>query len=78
MADVMALAKDQPEQAEAIDGRLRSLHQHLFSEPNPIPVKWSLYRMGMIEDAIRLPLLSLSKTHQHALEDALIENNLIH
>ena len=42
--------------AQAIDQRLQPLHQRLFIEPNPIPVKWALQRMGHIPPGIRLPL----------------------
>ncbi len=35
------------------------LHLKLFVEPNPIPVKWALAKMGRIEGGIRLPLMPL-------------------
>lgn len=53
-------------EAGKINARLFSLHQQLFVEANPIPVKWVLQQMGMIGSGIRLPLVSLS-THYHAL-----------
>jgi dihydrodipicolinate synthase (EC 4.2.1.52) len=52
--------------AEALDRRLRPLHEALFVEPNPIPVKWALTQMLDQPDGIRLPLVPLS-THHHAL-----------
>ena len=45
--------------ARAIDATLAGLHSELFCEPNPIPVKWALERMGLIGPGIRLPLVSL-------------------
>jgi 4-hydroxy-tetrahydrodipicolinate synthase len=36
----------------------------LFTESNPIPVKWALGRLGMIGPGIRLPLVGLSETAQ--------------
>ena len=36
----------------------------LFIESNPIPAKWMLYRMGLIQNAIRLPLTELDETYQ--------------
>jgi 4-hydroxy-tetrahydrodipicolinate synthase len=33
------------------------LHDTLFIEPNPVPVKWVLQQMGRIEGGIRLPLV---------------------
>lgn len=57
--------------AREINFRLLKLHQRLFVEANPIPVKWSLARLGMIEPALRLPLTPLSSAHHAALEDAM-------
>ena len=47
-----------------LDGRLAGLHTALFGEPNPIPVKWALGRLGLIGPGIRLPLTTLSETEQ--------------
>jgi 4-hydroxy-tetrahydrodipicolinate synthase len=53
-----ALAGD-AETAAAIDADLAGLHRALFVEPNPIPVKWALAEMGLIDEGIRLPLVPL-------------------
>jgi 4-hydroxy-tetrahydrodipicolinate synthase len=50
--------------ARAIDASLRALHKDLFIESNPIPVKWAVARMGLIGNAIRLPLVELSSVHE--------------
>jgi 4-hydroxy-tetrahydrodipicolinate synthase len=52
------------DQARAIDRSLQPLHKDLFVEANPIPVKWAMARMGLIGNAIRLPLVELSAVHQ--------------
>ena len=52
--------------ANVINTPLMGLHTHLFVEANPIPVKWALAHMGLMEDGIRLPLTRLSPEH-HAL-----------
>jgi 4-hydroxy-tetrahydrodipicolinate synthase len=57
--------------ATEIDAHLASLHQNLFVEANPIPVKWALERMGMIRGRLRLPLTPLSQRHHAAVEAAL-------
>ena len=44
------------EGAAEIDARLAPLHNALFVESNPIPVKWALAEMGKIAPGIRLPL----------------------
>lgn len=56
---MLALA-GQAEAARAADRQLVGLHQALFVEGNPIPVKWALARMGRISSGIRLPLTELS------------------
>ncbi len=53
--------------ARAIDATLQPLHKDLFVEANPIPVKWAVARMGLIGNAIRLPLVELSAAHQDAV-----------
>lgn len=56
-------------QARQINARLFGLHRHLFIEANPIPVKWAVSRMGLMEGGIRLPLTPLSEPHQdHVLQ----------
>src|SRR5471032_703365 len=49
--------------ARAIDASLQPLHKDLFVEANPIPVKWVVARMGIIGNAIRLPLVELATVH---------------
>jgi len=46
--------------AREINARLLGLHKHLFCEANPIPVKWACASMGLIQNALRLPLTQLS------------------
>ena len=57
--------------AEEIDSHLLGLHNALFLEANPIPVKWALHRMGLIEGGLRLPMTCLSEQHQAAVEAAM-------
>ena len=40
---------------------LLPLHRHLFVEPNPIPVKWAMARMGLCGGALRLPLTEFAE-----------------
>lgn len=63
--------------ATAINDRLMVLHQDLFVEANPIPVKWALYRMGMIESGIRLPLTMLSEQGQARVSQALVQAGIL-
>ena len=57
--------------AHAIDAPLRGLHRDLFIESNPIPVKWALWEMGLIQEAIRLPLTWLSPECHEKVREAL-------
>jgi 4-hydroxy-tetrahydrodipicolinate synthase len=54
-----------------INGQLFALHQKLFIEANPIPVKWVLQQMGKIGAGIRLPLVPLSPQHHEVLRNAM-------
>lgn len=57
--------------AEVINNRLMPLHKDLFVEANPIPVKWALYEMGMIQEGIRLPLTPLSVRFHETVREAM-------
>ena len=59
------------EAAAEIDARLSELNDLLFIEANPIPVKWVMAQLGMIEEGIRLPLTPLSEPCRGDLERAL-------
>lgn len=65
-------------QTLAIDATLQGLHRDLFIESNPIPSKWALWRLGLMQtDAARLPLTSLEPIHHLAIEQALKQANLL-
>jgi 4-hydroxy-tetrahydrodipicolinate synthase len=53
--------------ARTIDASLQPLHKDLFVEANPIPVKWAVARMGIIGNAIRLPLVELASAHHETV-----------
>jgi 4-hydroxy-tetrahydrodipicolinate synthase len=57
--------------------QLMPLHELMFIETNPIPAKWAMQRMRLIEGGIRLPLTPLSKTHHEAVEQQLKSLELI-
>ena len=67
---VAALAGDRAG-TEAINAQLAGLHQALFLESNPIPVKWAVHQLGLIPPGIRLPLLPLSEPFQPAVRAAM-------
>ena len=59
------------------NNKLLGLHRTLFVEPNPIPVKWALSQMGLIENELRLPMVPLSSRHHEAVRNALGEAGCI-
>ena len=63
--------------AEIINNKLDALHDKIFVESNPIPVKWALHRMGLIKKGIRLPLTWMDKKFEESLETSLIEAGII-
>ncbi len=58
---VTAAIRGDKRQAQILDQKLTALHNDLFVESNPIPVKWAVAEMGLIEVGIRLPLTWLSE-----------------
>jgi len=67
-----ALAGD-AEKAREYDAPLRAIHRDIFIESNPIPVKWAVAQMGLMGEAIRLPLTPLSESCQPIVRKALLE-----
>lgn len=72
MADMCeaALAGDR-EKALELNQPLTGLHNDLFVEANPIPVKWALTEMGKMPAGIRLPLTTLSEQYHETLRNAM-------
>lgn len=63
--------------ARAINDRLMPLHKNLFMESNPIPVKWALQEMGLLQEGIRLPLTWLSPRCHEPLRQALRQSGVL-
>ena len=59
--------------ARELNLRLIGLHQKLFVESNPAPVKWAMAQMGLIEAGLRLPLVPLSERFHETVREALAE-----
>ena len=57
--------------AAAIDARLAPLHDAMFVEANPIPVKWAVSQLGLMSNALRLPMTPLSTEHHAQVRGAL-------
>ncbi len=65
------------ETAEKLDEPLAGLHEFLFLEANPIPVKWAVAEMGLMGHGIRLPLTKLSEQHHETLRQAMRQAGVI-
>jgi 4-hydroxy-tetrahydrodipicolinate synthase len=63
--------------AAAVDAALAGLHSALFVEPNPIPVKWALAELGLVEHGIRLPLVPLDPAHHETVRAAMRAASLL-
>ena len=62
--------------AREINMRLLGLHQKLFVEANPIPVKWALQQMGLLSAGLRLPMTPLSENFYEVVRQAMHEAGL--
>jgi 4-hydroxy-tetrahydrodipicolinate synthase len=71
-----AMAGDK-QQAEQLDGKLAALHSALFVQSNPIPVKWAVSEMGLMEKGIRLPLTILEASYQSTVKAAMQQAGVI-
>lgn len=63
--------------ARRINAPLEELHQAMFLESNPIPVKWALAQMGLIKSGIRLPLTVLADTYYEPLRKAMKQAEIL-
>ncbi len=59
------------DEARALNQKLLPVHEKLFVEANPIPVKWALSEMNLMDTGIRLPLTPLSAPFHQVVRDAL-------
>jgi len=64
-------AEGKESEAKKINSKIDILHDNLFIESNPIPVKWALNRMGLIKKGIRLPLTWMDEIYEDKLEKSL-------
>ncbi|MGX4675575.1 4-hydroxy-tetrahydrodipicolinate synthase [SAR92 clade bacterium H246] len=57
--------------AAALDAKLGPVHDAMFVEANPIPVKWAVSELGLMSDALRLPMTPLAPEHRDTVRNAL-------
>jgi 4-hydroxy-tetrahydrodipicolinate synthase len=73
----IAAVEGNAKRAAELHMKLLPLHKLLFIEPNPIPVKWALARLGRCGGTLRLPLTPLGAANEAHVERALRESGLL-
>ena len=63
--------------ARAVNNKLLRLHCDLFVEANPIPVKWAVAQMGLMDTGLRLPLTQLSAQYHQVIRDAMHQAGVV-
>ncbi len=63
--------------ARSLNNKMLPLHQKLFVEANPIPVKWAVAQMGLIGTGIRLPLTPLAAQFHDTVREAMRAADII-
>ena len=71
------IREDNIVEAKKLNEFNNNIYRLLFVESNPIPVKWMLTKMGMIENSIRLPLIELDETYHDEILSELNKLKLI-
>ncbi len=69
--------KDELEIAEEIDKKLQPVHKSLFIESNPSPVKYAAKLIGLCDDKVRLPLVTVLDETKNEVKKALLSAELI-
>ncbi len=64
-------------QAKKLNEDNDNLYELLFVESNPIPVKWIAYKMGLVENSIRLPLTILDEQYQENIISEMLKLEMI-
>ena len=68
---------DEQKKAEDIDKKLQPVHKSLFIESNPSPVKYAAKLIGLCDDNVRLPLVTVLDETKAEVKKALISAELI-
>ena len=78
MAKLCSLAMSgEAEEARNLNQSLMQLHNSMFVESNPIPVKWAMAEMGWMGYGIRLPLTVLADEYHETVREAMKSCDLI-
>ncbi|CAL62311.1 dihydrodipicolinate synthase (DHDPS) [Herminiimonas arsenicoxydans] len=64
-------------EAIAINNKLVPLHNKLFIEPNPVPLKWAMAEIGLIPSGMRLPIVPLAAEYHDIVRAAMRESGVL-
>ncbi|MES2536872.1 MAG: 4-hydroxy-tetrahydrodipicolinate synthase [Pseudomonadota bacterium] len=64
-------------EAVRLNNKVLPLHNKLFVEPNPVPIKWAMAEMGLMPAGIRLPLVPLAAEYHETVRAALRESGVL-
>ena len=64
-------------EAERLDGILQTVHQSMFVESNPSPVKYAAKLLGLCEEDVRLPLVKVTEQSKKVIKKALHSADLL-
>lgn len=64
-------------EAIAINNKLLPLHNKLFVEPNPVPLKWAMAEIGLIPPGMRLPIVPLAAEYHDVVRAAMRESGVL-
>ena len=65
------------QEAKNFDDILQPLHNAMFVESNPSPVKYAAKQLGLCDDAVRLPLVKVTEQTKEIINKALKSTKLV-
>jgi len=70
-------SEEDKKEAIRLDAILQPVHNSMFIESNPSPVKYAAKLLGLCDDHVRLPLVRTTEPTKIAIKKALVSANLI-
>ena len=77
ISQICSQFKINQDEAIKLNNKYKKLYELLFIESNPVPVKWMLYKIGLIQNSIRLPLIPLDKKYQENIASEMLKLELL-
>jgi 4-hydroxy-tetrahydrodipicolinate synthase len=74
---LLSKSDNEQKEAERIDKILKPVHNSMFIESNPSPVKYAAKLLNLCSDDVRLPLVKVTEQTKKTIKETLISANLI-